>query len=154
MKKYFIILILFFFLFLQTHGDSINSEFEKGNKEFSSNNYQAALDIFLKISENVSNWKLFYNTGCTYFKLDDLVSAKIFFLKAEKLKPFDSSIQKNLKIIDKKMNNSIKFSDDDFITKFIKRIETILSVNLVSLLLLLAVFILNYFIFLLMKKGR
>lgn len=154
MKKYFTALVFFFFLFLYAHGDNINLEFEKGNREFSKTNYQAALDIFLKIDKKVSNWKLFYNTGCTYFKLDDPVNAKIFFLKAEKLKPFNSSIQKNLKIIDKKINSSIKFKNDDFITKLIKRIETILSVNLVSVFLLLAVFVLNYFIFLLIKKGR
>ncbi|MEN8153850.1 MAG: SH3 domain-containing protein [Acidobacteriota bacterium] len=153
MKNFFIV-ILFFFLFFNISGNDITLKFENGNKKFTENDYQEALETYLEIGKSVSNWKLFYNTGCAYFKLNDFVSAKIFFLKADKLKPFNTSIRKNLEITDARLNNSIQIKDDDFVLKFIKRVETIFSINFISLLLLLFVLVLNYFLFVLIKRGR
>jgi uncharacterized protein YgiM (DUF1202 family) len=92
--------------------------------------------------------------GNCYYKRGDYVRAKIYYLRARRLKPFEPSIRKNIDIVDKRFSDRIEEEKPDFLTRAALRIESIISVNIVSVTLLVLVIILNAFIFLLLKRGK
>ncbi|MCI0471615.1 MAG: tetratricopeptide repeat protein, partial [Candidatus Aminicenantes bacterium] len=124
------------------------------NRLYEEGKYDEALKTYRQLERQGAHWKLFYNMGNCFFKLNDYVKAKIYYLRAERLKPFDESIQKNIEIVDKKFSDKIAEEKPDFIARVIKRIETLISLNLVSAVLSISILLLNLFIFLSIKKGK
>lgn len=131
-----------------------SEQFDKANKLYEENKFTEALRLYSKIEKTGSNWKLFYNMGNCYYKLNQPVLAKIYYLKARRFEPFESSIRKNIEIVNARLNDKIPYPEPDFIARIILRIESIISLNILSFLLILFVLILNAFIFLLIYKGR
>ncbi len=152
-KLYFAIVLTSISMFFLSAFDPI-SEFEKGNSHYEKSEYNKALEQYLKISKNISNWKVYYNLGNTYFKLGDFVQSKIYYLKAKKLKPFDDSIKQNLQIVEGMLNNNIRLSDPGFLSVLLKRIESVFTINFLSILLLIVLLIFCFFIFKLVRVGR
>lgn len=134
--------------------NSFQQDFSKANRLYEEGKYNEALKTYRQIERQGAHWKLFYNMGNCLYKLNDYVKAKICYLRAERLKPFDESIQKNIETVDKKFSDKIPEDKPDFIARVIKKIETLISLNFVSLVLLISIFLLNLFIFLSIKKGK
>lgn len=134
--------------------DSLRQGFAEANQLYEAGKYEEALGKYRQLEESVSHWKLFYNMGNCFYKLNRFVQAKIYYLRAERLKPFDESIQKNIEIVNKQFSDEILQEKPDFIAKVVKKIETAISLNFVSVVLVIAIVILNLFIFLLIKKRK
>jgi len=128
--------------------------FDKANQLYEQGKYTEALNRYHEIEKTGSHWKVFYNIGNCYYKLNQPVRAKIYYLKARRLDPFESSIQKNIEIVNKLLKDKVPASKPDFISRLLMRIESILSLNVLSITLLLLVVILNGFVFMLIKKGK
>lgn len=128
--------------------------FNEANRLYEEESFEAALDIYLEISQTGANWKLFYNTGNCYFKLNRPVEAKINYLKAQRLRPFNDAIQKNIVIVNKVLNDKVPAPRSDFVSRVMLRIESIISLNVLSVLLLAAIVILNVFVFRWMSRGK
>lgn len=154
MNKPIIFLILIFSMISFVFPIGINSAFASGNEYYENGEYQKALEVYLEIADRTCNWKLFYNIGNSYFKTGDIVRSKINYLKAERLKPFNKSIKQNLRIIDGLLDNKVRLSDPDFITKTLMRFESFLTINVLSILILITLFIFSYFTFKLIRAGR
>jgi len=155
--KGFILLavVIFSFSSIFLRGQELTGEaFGEANRLYEAGQFAEALTLYLKIEQQGAHWKLFYNLGNCYYKLNDFVQAKIYFLRAERLKPFDASIQKNIDIVNNKFSDKIPGEEPDFIGRVIKKIESVISLNAVSVVLLISVLILNLFIFVLIKKGK
>ncbi len=133
---------------------SFQADFNRGNQLYEDGKYTEALESFQAAEKLGSHWKLFYNMGNCFYKLGRFVDAKIYYLRAERLKPFDISILKNIEIVDKKFSDRVVEEEPDFLARVIKKIETTISMNILSVALLLGVFALNLFFFLLLKKGK
>ncbi len=131
-----------------------SEQFDKANKIYEESKFSEALRLYSEIEKTGSNWKLFYNMGNCYYKLNQPVLAKIYYLKARRLEPFESSIRKNIEIVNTRLNDKIPYPEPDFISRIILRIESIISLNILSFFLIVFVLILNAFIFLLIYKGR
>jgi tetratricopeptide (TPR) repeat protein len=145
-KRFFIISILMLLAITVTGsrqvfaaGDNFQERFNKAGQLYEEAKYAEALAAYQDIERSVSHWKLFYNMGNCCYKMNNFVKAKIYYLKAERLNPFEASIQKNIDIVDKQFNDKIEEERPDF---------------LLSVILLMVVIILNAFIFLLIKKGK
>jgi len=130
------------------------AQFDRANRLYEEGKMSEALPLFTRLEKNVSNWKLFYNIGNCYFKLDQPVKAKIYFLKAQRLNPFEESIQKNIDIANKRLNDKIPYPKPDFISRLLLRIESVFPMNVVSIILLLFIVVFNAFVFLWIKKGK
>jgi tetratricopeptide (TPR) repeat protein len=128
--------------------------FNRASQLYEKGRYAEALSLYLDIEKTTPHWKLFYNMGNCYYKLGDFVRAKVYYLRARRLRPFEPSILENIDIVDKRFNDRIAGEKPDFLTRAVLRIEAIISVNVVSAALLVLAIILNLFIFLLMKKGK
>lgn len=152
----FPILLVFFITLtsIRLSPDSFQESFNQANQLYEEGNYSEALSIYQNIEKEGVHWRLFYNIGNCYYKVNEFVRAKIYYLRAERLNPFESSIQKNIKIVNKLFSDKIPAEKPDFLTRVALRIESIISLNVVSALLLVSVIILNIFIFVLLKGGK
>ncbi|MEN8221909.1 MAG: SH3 domain-containing protein [Acidobacteriota bacterium] len=154
MKRIILIFSLIFALSVSVSPVSFKTEFSKANSFYERGDFKGALDSYLKIESSISNWKLFYNIGNTYFKLGDLVRSKIYFLKAKSFEPFNESIEKNLDIIERALNNHIHLPDPGFISRLLKKIESFITIDLLSVLLIFLLLLFAFFEFMIIKKGR
>lgn len=128
--------------------------FNRANQLYEQGDYAGALALYLETGNNASHWKVFYNTGNCYYKLNQPVQAKIYYLRARRLEPFESSIQKNIEIVNKRLKDDIPSPKPDFISRVLMRIESVLSLNLLSMVLFVMIITLNGFLFVLIKKGK
>jgi tetratricopeptide (TPR) repeat protein len=157
MRKQFIIFLILSFVTgfaLSLSADGFRESFEKGNSLYEEGRYADALQAYLAAEKEGAHWMLFYNSGNCYYKLNNFVKAKIYYLRARRLKPFDASILKNIDIVDKRFSDKIEARKPDFLSRVALRIETFISINVVSVVLLLSVIALNVFVFILLRKGR
>ncbi|MCP5050339.1 MAG: SH3 domain-containing protein [bacterium] len=128
--------------------------FDEANRLYEEGKYADALTIYREMETLGSHWKLFYNMGNCYYKSGLLVQAKIYYLKARRLEPFDSSIEKNIKIVNQRLNDKIPTPKPDFISRLVLRLESFISLNALSIVLLLLVVVFNVFLFQLIRKGK
>jgi tetratricopeptide (TPR) repeat protein len=134
--------------------DVSQDRFDNANQLYEEGKYADALNQYLEIEKAGSHWKVFYNMGNCYYKLNQPVRAKIYYLKARRLEPFEPSIQKNVEIVNKLLIDKVPSPKPDFISRMLMRIESIVSLNILSITLLLLVVIFNGFVFMLVKKGK
>jgi len=149
-----LLLVLWGSPLVEAAGSLQQERFLEANRLYEDGKYAEALDIYLEQEKNGGHWKLFYNTGNCYFKLNQPVRAKIYYLKAQRLNPFEDSIEKNIGIVNKVLNDKIETDRPDFISRVLLRVESIVSLNLVSILLLLLFIAFNAFVFMSLKKGK
>ena len=128
--------------------------FDQANGHYGSGEYQEALDKYLELEKEVVNWKLFFNIGNSYFKLGDPLKARIYYLKAEKLRPFDPSLRNNLEVVEGSLNTGIRPEETDPVSLFLRRVGMIVSIDALSMLILLFMSVLSFFVFKLVINGR
>ena len=149
-----IILSLFCFVSICLLATDIQDEFDTANQLYEDGKYSEALNLYLQVEKSMNHWKLFYNMGNSYFKLGQYVKAKIYYLRTKKLKPFLQSLEKNITIVNKQFKDKIKPKKPDFVGRTLARIESVISVNSISVMLVIFILFLNVFIFILFKKGK
>lgn len=132
--------------------ESANDPFLAANQLYEKGDYTGALKIYKELETAIHNWKLYYNIGNCHFKLNRPVAAKIYYLRAQRLKPFEASIAGNLEIVNRMFKDQVPAEKTDFIGTVIKKIESLLPLNVLSILLLVAVLCLNVSIFVLIHK--
>lgn len=154
MKKVFILLIMIFSVIHLISSTEMNSSFALGNEYYEKGEYEEALKIYLNLADKAGNWKIFYNIGNSYFKLGEIVRSKINYLKADRLKPFDKAIKNNLQIIEELLNNNASLPEPDFISRTLMRIESVLTINILSVSLLVILLVSSFFIFKLIYSGK
>ncbi|UCH93833.1 MAG: SH3 domain-containing protein [Candidatus Aminicenantes bacterium] len=132
----------------------LQERFDRANQLYEEGNYSEALNIYLEIEKAYRHWKVFYNIGNCYYKLHRPVPAKIYYLRARRLEPFEPSIQKNIEIVNKLLKDKIPSPKPDFLSRMLMRIESLLSLDVLSIGLLVLIVIFNGFVFILIKKGK
>ena len=73
--------------------------FEEGNRLYQQEDYQGALDNYLRIHEaGFESPGLYYNIGNAYFKANELGRAILYYERARRLAPSDADILANLEL--------------------------------------------------------
>ncbi len=73
--------------------------FEEGNRLYQQEDYQGALDNYLRIREaGFESPDLYYNIGNAYFKANELGRAILYYERARRLAPNDADILANLEL--------------------------------------------------------
>jgi len=147
---------LFFSLFALSisAAGTLQEAFDRGNDFYEAGKYQEALEVYQEAIREGVHWKLYYNMGNCYYKMNRFLDAKINYLRADRLNPFDDSIAKNINIVNKQFKDKIPGESLDFIARVNRKIESFIPVNIVSVFLLISIFVLNLFVFLLIKNGK
>ncbi len=108
MKK-LVVIISLSLLALGLHAQTVVQEklMEQANQSYSSADYKSAASQYESIlASGYESAGLYFNLGNTYFKMNDIPAAILYYEKARKLDPTDDNIRFNLglansKIIDK-----------------------------------------------------
>jgi tetratricopeptide (TPR) repeat protein len=132
----------------------VQDSFTAANLLYEEGEYARALTTYRQIETDLDHWKLFYNMGNCHYKLGDPVKAKIYYLKARRLKPLDDSIERNIQIVNSQFKDKLPDEKPDFIARLVLRIESAVSLNLLSVLFLLVLLSLNISVFLLLSGRR
>ncbi len=97
-NKFLILFLLISTLSFANEKELINY-IQKGNIEYKNQNYELALENYLKVlHQGYTSAELYYNIGNTYYRLGKLGYAILNFEKALKLAPGDEDAQHNLKV--------------------------------------------------------
>src|SRR5690606_40201598 len=95
--KIMVLLGLLFYAFPILAQQANMGFFEKGNSLYNQGEYQAAIEEYLKISENGEHSsELYYNLGNAYYKLNQIAPSIYYYEKALLLNPDDQDILNNL----------------------------------------------------------
>ena len=109
-------LIILFLVFIQPFFIKSQTPYEifkNGNSQYEQRNYEAAKNLFLDIyKQEIISKELFLNLGNSYFRLDSLPNAILFYEKGLKIAPGDIDLTHNLQHCNTllKDKNSIKKS--------------------------------------------
>lgn len=152
MKKKIILILLILITGLVLRGQTASELFSVGNDLYKKNNYTEALKVYKKIKEIREDWKVYNNIGNCYYRLNDFVKAKIFYLKAKKLNKLEVDIDNNIKVVNNKFKDKNPERKKEFFSNTISKIESVISLNFLTVLLVVLVFALNLFFFLLLKN--
>jgi len=153
--KRLIIIIFVLSLASNLFSETNNEFFSKANELYKNNRYREALEFYNKIEGINEDWKLYYNIANCYYRLNDFVKAKIFYLKAKKLNGFEKDIDKNIKVVNLHFKDRVSGRREDFFVEAINRIESFISIDFLSIILLVFVFAFNILLFVFIKnRGK
>ena len=94
-----------------------------GNAAYNNARYQQATAYYLSVIEQgYSSPELYYNLGNSFFKLDDIPSAILYYEKALKMKPKDEDINYNLGLANSRIIDKIEPLPEFFLKKWGKQI--------------------------------
>lgn len=131
-----------------------NSTFVNGCSAYQKGDFQAALNQFLELENNYEDWKLFYNIGNCYYKLEDYFNAKLYYLKALKLSPNEEEIINNIRVVNYKFLDKVEEQEVGFLNKVLNGLKGFIPMNILSIMLIFFSIILNILIIYLIVKKR
>ena len=112
LKKNFLIVLIFISYVCKGNDDAYH-QFEKGNSFYASQEFGSALIAYKTVLQSkMISKELYLNLGNTFFKLDSIPQAILFYEKGIKLAPGDPDLSYNLQYCNKliKDKNPIKKS--------------------------------------------
>lgn len=101
MKKAILIALYLVFMLFSANlkAQDFNSELFKAEKLYANSSYDSAALIYQSIIDSgYQSPELYYNLANTYYKLQEIPSAILYFEKALKLNPSDENIKHNLEL--------------------------------------------------------
>ena len=152
--RYLIFIVILIAVTYSVWSDSAQDLFAAANRLYENGEYDQAMEKYRQVERDLQHWKLFYNMGNCWYKAGNIVQAKIYYLRARRLKPLDTSIEKNIQLINSQLKDKPPGDPPDFIERLVLRLESVISLNLLSLVLLVALLFLNVSIFLLLSGRR
>lgn len=111
-----------------------NTDFQiidEANDAYSNGNYADAIELYEKVIEKgYESAELYYNLGNSYFKINDLPSAILYYEKSLKLDPADEDAKFNLKIANSMIPDKIEEVPVMFYERWWKNIYELFGANL------------------------
>jgi hypothetical protein len=132
----------------------VQEDFATANRKYEQGKYAEALPLYLAVNRQVSDWKVLYNIGNCRYKLGQFLAAKLDYLKARERQPMERSIEKNIAMVNRHFPDISAAPAPDFVSRSILLLESMLSLDALSVMLLLAVLLLNACLFQLLTKGK
>ena len=130
---------------------------QKANELYKSEKYQEAIFTYKKVLDNgYESAELYYNIGNTYFKINKLGYAILYYEKAKLLDPNNKKNNQNLKFAQSFIKNDIKNIPEFFVKKAVLQIIISKSSNFWAFLsIFLFIFGITFLIlFLFFKKNQ
>ena len=141
-------------LFAAGAAAAVEDDFAAANLSYRQGKFAAALALYQKVDRQVDDDQVLYNIGNCYYKLERYLSAKVYYLKAQKFRPLDAAIARNIAMTNQHFPDAVAPAEPDFIQRAVQRLAAMLSLDTLSILLLLALAAANACLFLLLTRGR
>ena len=135
-----VIVFLFQLLFLSLFAQ--NSVLQKAATAYQEKNFEEALSLYEQLVSNYpENSDIIYNIGNCHFQLGQLGKAILSYRRCIKYNPSHLQAKENLKLALTFTKDKQTSESDDFISNLFNRILSILSLNILALMLLITFFI-------------
>lgn len=82
------------------------ANFQEANEYYKNSKYEKALEEYLELKPNSTDYILNYNIANSYYRLGKMGLAKAYYLKVLKYKPRDSDAVHNLTLLNSKLNQA------------------------------------------------
>ncbi len=110
----------------QVSPDSLKAQ---ADKAFSEEKYEEAAKLYHRIADSVASVNVYYNLGCTYYRLDDMAHSVLWFERALKLDPADEDIEANLLLAREKTIDRIASKHNFVMLDIFHRVANTLNMN-------------------------
>ncbi|MDE7410485.1 MAG: tetratricopeptide repeat protein [Paramuribaculum sp.] len=124
-----ILYILASFSAFSITNDSESALISKADSAYNSDNYESALNLYLQAAQNGADDNLLYNIGNTYYRLNQLGKAVLYYERALKLNPTNSDAKLNLEFVNTKTIDEISDNRGSFISNTISDIAKWFTAN-------------------------
>ena len=152
MRTKFLSTIIVYFLSFLTAFAGNKELIDKGNKEFSSNDFAGAINTYQKVMESgYVSPGLLYNMGNAYFKTNDFAHAILYYERAKRISPADEDISFNLKVANSKIVDKIDVIPSIFFVNWWNSVAAIFShtgwaiISIIAFCLMLGMFLVYLF---------
>ena len=140
------LIILFSCLFsLNLSGQTraeLEKAFQKGNTAFANQEFEKAADIYEQIAaKGQLSFELHYNLGNTYFRLNDIPKAILYYERALKVEPNHADARYNLKLANQRTIDQISSISPFILVRWWKSWQDLLSSNSWSIFTVLVSFL-------------
>lgn len=145
MKHYVILLACIFSFTLNGFADN-NSLKVQADSAYSHEQYDKAIKLYEKVAKSTSDYKVYYNLGCSYYRIDNISKSVLWLERASQLNPSDEDVQFNLTLVRNKTIDRITPRHEMIFVSLFKKIVNLLSLESwsivnISLFILTFVFI-------------
>ena len=121
-----IVLILLLFPFSATMASGTDSLVIRGNQAYNEASYEKAIDLYLDvIKKGYESSELHYNIGNSYFKLNRIPEAILYYEKAKKLDPTNEDIDYNLSLANSRTIDKIDAIPELFYVKWWNKLKNL-----------------------------
>ncbi len=105
------------------------------------------------VNEDVENYELFYNLGNTYFKLNDLGNARLYYEKAAKFEPLNQELNENITMLMANIKDKEEV-ERSFIETLLRKIYYTFSINLLGVFaVIFFILMMAFIVFLIMSRS-
>ena len=119
----------------------------KGNQAYNEGLYDSAIHLYSGVlDQDLESYKLYYNMGNAYFKMNQLPSAILYYEKAKKLYPNDEDVNFNLSIANSMIVDKIEQVPEMFYKRWWNYFYNAYSEDTWTLLSLVSWIVLLFFI--------
>ncbi len=126
-----------------------NPLLQKAFKAYNNKDYNTALVLYDSLlNQGYYSAELYYNLGNTYYKMDSLGKAMLFYEKARKLNPGNKDIKHNIFLTQRKLDSEIVKLPDFFLKRWWINFTQIFNLNIWTFLVLFFSVLLVVFTFL------
>jgi len=127
-----LILFVFFILLFCSLSFSLKPDYSKlkqAENFYRRGEYKKALEIYKNIEKKLINYEIYYNIGNIYFKLKKYPMAKVYYLRAYRIKQNDTDLKHNLKAVELHLKDKIRMPTPDPFTKLLEKFKNSFSLN-------------------------
>lgn len=102
----------------------------RGNTAYSSGKYKEAIQAYTSlVSQGLESTDLFYNLGNSYFKINDIPHAILWYEKAKRLDPGNEDVAFNLNVANSKITDKIEPLPEFFLKRWLRSLTGMFSVD-------------------------
>lgn len=129
MKRYIIILSCLMSFALNTFAADYDTLKVQADSAYSREQYDKAITLYEKLTKKTSNYKVFYNLGCSYYRTDNIAKSILCLERASRLNPSDEDIQFNLSLVRNKTIDRITPKHEMIIVSIFKKLVNLMSLK-------------------------
>jgi len=121
-------LVLFFLISSAVYGSDNQLMIAKGNDAYSSGKYKDAINCYSSlVSQGMESTDLYYNLGNSYYKLNDISHAILWYERARRLDPGNEDVNFNLSVANSKITDKIEPLPVFFLKRWLNSLTNMLS---------------------------
>ncbi len=91
--------------------------------------FENALILYHDIEQDRQSFGLYYNLGNTYFKTAQYAKAKLYYLRAQRIRPSDRDVAHNLRSVEMRLTDAVKLREEPRIITMWLTLKNLLSFN-------------------------